>query len=76
MIRALVALLFAMVALPAFAQTPIVPRIGCEALAEVDLSVDLGVPARVEAAAVLVEGRPAPVCHIRGTIRGSIGFEA
>ena len=76
MIRALVALLFAMVALPAFAQTPIAPRIACEALAEVDLSVDLGVPARVEAAAILVEGRPAPVCHIRGTIRGSIGFEA
>jgi feruloyl esterase len=75
-IRALAGLLIAMVALPAFAQPAIAPRIGCEALVGADLSVELGVPARVEAAAVLTQGRPAPVCHIRGTIRGTIGFEA
>ena len=54
----------------------VTPRLSCEALADVDLSAELGVPARVDAAVVQAEGRPAPVCHLRGTIRGSIGFEA
>lgn len=71
------AVLPALAAAPARAQTsPIAPRVSCEALAGLDLSAELGVPARVEAAAVQAEGRPAPVCHLRGTIRGTIGFEA
>jgi hypothetical protein len=70
-------LVLAMAAAPAaLAQTPVAPRATCDALAGVDLSAELGVPARVEAAAVQAEGRPAPVCHLRGTIRGTIGFEA
>ncbi|WP_270936777.1 tannase/feruloyl esterase family alpha/beta hydrolase, partial [Falsiroseomonas oryzae] len=76
MIRALAALLLAMAAMPALAQPPVAPRLGCEALAGMDVSAELGVPARVEAATVLREGRPAPVCHLRGTLRGTIGFEA
>ena len=74
-LRALL-LLLTMAAAPAFAQTPIAPRMACEELAGLDLSAELGVPARVDAAAVRAEGRPAPVCHLRGTIRGTIGFEA
>lgn len=76
MIRALLALLLAMAASPALAQAPIAPRIDCAALAGTDLSAELGVPARIEAAAVLAERRPAPVCHVKGVLRGTIGFEA
>lgn len=44
----------------ALARAPIVPRVACEALAGMDLSAEVGVPARVEAAAVQAEGRLAP----------------
>ncbi len=71
------AVLLTMATAPAPAQTsPVQPRVACEALTGLDLSAELGVPARVDAAAVQAEGRPAPVCHLRGTIRGTIGFEA
>jgi feruloyl esterase len=75
MIRLALAMLLAMT-VPALAQSPIAPRMPCEALAGADLSAELGVAARVETAVVLRDGRPAPVCHLRGTLRGSIGFEA
>jgi hypothetical protein len=71
--------LLAMAAVPSAALAQpraVAPRLSCEALADVDLSAELGVPARVDAAVVQAEGRPAPVCHLRGTIRGTIGFEA
>ena len=76
--RSLLAALIPLVvtALPATAQPVIAPRLSCDALAGMDLSPDLGVPARVEAASVTDEGRPAPACHVRGTIRGTIGFQA
>ncbi|MBB5694681.1 tannase/feruloyl esterase family alpha/beta hydrolase [Muricoccus pecuniae] len=73
---AALALLLAATAMPALSQTPIPPRLACDALAGADLSADLGVPARVDAASIEAEGRPAPVCHLRGTIRGTIGFQA
>lgn len=60
----------------AAAQHAIPPRLACADLAGLDLSAELGVPARVDGAPVQAEGRPAPVCHLRGTIRGTIGFEA
>lgn len=63
----------------AAAQTPgpvVAPRAACDSLAGLDLSAEVGAPTRVEAASVVREGRPAPVCHLRGTIRGTIGFEA
>lgn len=59
MIRAL-AILLAMAAVPALAQAPIASRVACEVLAGTDLSAKLGVPARVETAAVQAEGRLAP----------------
>jgi feruloyl esterase len=76
MIRILGSVLLAMAASPALAQAPIAPRLDCAALAGADLSAELGVAGRVMAAAVLTEGRPAPVCHVRGVLRGTIGFEA
>lgn len=79
--RALAVLALAVSALaiapmPAQAQTPIPSRVACETLTGMDLSAELGVPARVDTAAQLSEGRPAPVCHVRGTMRGTVGFEA
>ncbi|MFK4048065.1 tannase/feruloyl esterase family alpha/beta hydrolase [Roseomonas mucosa] len=68
--------LMALATTPALAQNPVAPRLACEALAGTDLSAELGVAARVDTAAVRREGHPAPVCHLAGTLRGSIGFEA
>jgi hypothetical protein len=76
MIRLLLLLAIVLPGGAALAQAPLSPRMACEALAGADLSAALGVPGRVTAAAIQREGRPAPVCHVSGTLRETIGFAA
>lgn len=68
--------LFGITVQQAEAQRPIQPRLTCDALTGLDLSAELGVPVRVNLASVQTESRTARVCHISGTIRGTIGFQA
>jgi feruloyl esterase len=63
--------LFLLLALPAAAQPAIAPAMECAALAGQEIA-----GLRIAAASVVAEGRPAPACHLRGTIGASIGFEA
>jgi Tannase and feruloyl esterase len=57
---------------PTQAQSPVVtPRMACADLAGVDLSSELGAPAKVGNA-----GIERGMCHVQGTIRQTIGFEA
>ncbi len=71
---------WALLAMPAAAQpvttSPTRTEADCAALAGLDLSAQAGAPARIATAAVVRDGRPAAVCHARGTLRGTIGFEA
>jgi feruloyl esterase len=66
--RALLAVLLVALALPARAQQP---AMACEMLAGQEIA-----GLTIAAASVVAEGRASPACHVRGTIRGSIGVEA